>query len=287
MIINDLITVGADPINLQAYCAVGDSSWFRDEQRSIDLANGFRVAADLSGANWGGGETPSLSGIIYPTAIDLGGSAYGIIDPKSRIAIADEKSGVQSKLKEGDAIVVVESSGIHANGLSLARRIASHIAEQKGLGLPDAYATELDDGTMFGESLLTPTHIYAGLTRDIFDAGIDIHYMVNVTGHGWRKFMRSPEDLSYVIDRVPDPQSIFPFIQEHSQSSEKDMYGNFNMGAGFVYFVPEHQVSMIREIALSHHNLKADGVGYVEKGPKRVVIRPKNIEFQGSSLAVR
>jgi len=65
------------------------------------------------------------------------------------------------------------------------------------------------------------------------------------------------------------------------------MYGNFNMGAGFVYFVPEHQVPIIREIALSRHKLKADGVGYVEKGPKRIVIRPKNIEFQGSSLAVR
>lgn len=272
MIVNDLIVVGAEPQVVNAYFAVGNSDWFSDEERARDLVEGWAKACNLAGAVWGGGETPTLRGIIEPDTIDLSGSAVGIVKPKERLTLGE-------KLMPGDAILLVESSGIHANGLTLARTIASR--------LPEGYATLLSDGRSYGESLLAPTHIYAGLIRDLFEAGIDIHYMVNVTGHGWRKLMRATKDLSYIIDKLPEPQPIFEFIQKHSGNDDTEMYGNFNMGAGFAIFLPEREVELAQRIALEKHKLNSVKAGNVEEGQKRVVIRPKNVIYKGETLGVR
>ena len=272
MIINDLIVVGAAPQVVNAYFAVGDSNWFSDQERARDLVEGWKRACDLAGATWGGGETPTLKDIIKPEVIDLSGSAVGIIKPKERLTLGD-------KIKEGDAILFVESSGIHANGLTLARTIASK--------LPKGYETNLSDGRTYGESLLTPTHIYAKLIQDLFDAGIDIHYMVNITGHGWRKIMRASRDFSYAIDQIPEPQPVFKFIQEQSGNDDQEMYGNFNMGAGFTIFIPQKDVKLTQEIAKSKHQLNSLFAGYVEEGKKQVIIKPKNIVFSADTLGVR
>ncbi len=272
MIVNDLIVVGADPQVVNAYFAVGSSDWFSDEQRSLDLVRGWKQACDKAGATWGGGETPTLKRIIEPDTIDLAGSAIGIIKPKERLTLGE-------KLTPGDAIVLVESSGVHANGLTLARAIADE--------LPQGYATQLADSSLYGDALLTPTHIYANLVRNLFEQGIDIHYMVNITGHGWRKLMRAEKELSYVIDQVPLPHSVFDFIQEQSGNTDEEMYGNFNMGAGFALFVPEAQATLITQLAKQQHNLDAWHVGMVKEGAKQVIINPKNITFARHTLEVR
>lgn len=272
MIVNDLIVVGAEPQVVNAYFAVGNSDWFADEERAEDLVEGWAKATSMAGAVWGGGETPTLKGIIEPETIDLSGSAVGIVRPKERLTLGD-------KLTSGDSIFLVESSGIHSNGLTLARTIASR--------LPDGYATPLPDGSTYGETLLTPTHIYAGLTRDLFEAGIEVHYMVNVTGHGWRKLMRANRELTYVIDRLPQPHQIFDFIQEHSGNDDAEMYGNFNMGVGFAIFMPEGSVPLAQQIAKDKYGWNSGKAGYVEEGQKKVVIEPKNIEYKGDSLGVR
>jgi phosphoribosylformylglycinamidine cyclo-ligase len=271
MIVNDLIVVGADPQIVNAYFAVGDSSWFSDEKRATDLVEGWAKACTLAGAAWGGGETPTLKNIIYPETIDLGGSAIGIINPKDRLVLGD-------KLTAGDAIVLIESSGLHANGTTLARTIASQ--------LPEGYQTKLSDGKTFGESLLIPTHIYANLIRDCFAANADIHYMVNITGHGWRKLMRAKKDFSYVINEVPTPQPLFELLQKESGNDDKEMYGNFNMGAGFALFVNTQDAEKIL-LAAEKNNLKAWNAGVVENGEKQIVIKPKDIVFKGESLKVR
>lgn len=271
MIINDLIVVGAQPQVVNAYFAVGSSDWFSDEERSTDLVEGWAKAVNMAGAAWGGGETPTLKGIIEADTIDLAGSAVGIIKPKERLVLGD-------KLAVGDAIVVIESSGIHANGLTLARAIASK--------LKDGYATKLSDGRSYGEALLSPTYIYADLIRDCFEAGIDIHYMVNITGHGWRKLMRANKVLTYRITDIPKPQAEFLLIQEMSGNDDKEMYGNFNMGAGFAVFVEEKDVEAVIESA-NKNNLKAVSVGYVREGERQVVIEPKNITFKGETLDLR
>jgi phosphoribosylformylglycinamidine cyclo-ligase len=271
MIVNDLIIVGADPQVVNAYFAVGKSEWFQDEQRSKDLVEGWAKACNMAGAVWGGGETPTLKDIISPETIDLGGAAIGIIKPKERLTLGE-------KLQNGDAIILIESSGIHANGTTLARTIASQ--------LPDGYKTPLSDGKTFGESLLKPTHIYAKLVGSIFSEGVDIHYMVNITGHGWRKLMRAKKDFSYVIDNAPEPQPLFNFLQEHSGNDDTEMYGNFNMGAGFAIFANTKDAEKIVSIA-EKNNLKAWKAGVVETGERQVVIKSKNIIFKGESLQVR
>lgn len=272
MIVNDLIVVGAEPQVINAYFAVGSSDWFSDEERAKDLVEGWAKACNLAGVVWGGGETPTLKGIIEPNTIDLSGSAIGIVKPKEHLTLGD-------KLIPGDAIFLIESSGIHANGLTLARTIASK--------LPDGYATQLSDGKSYGESLLAPTHIYAGLTRDLFEAGIDIHYMVNITGHGWRKLMRANRNLSYVIDKIPEPQPVFKFIQEQSGNNDTEMYGNFNMGAGFAIFIPQESVPLAQKIAKEKHGFNSWRAGYVEEGQRQVVIKPKNIVYKGETLGIR
>jgi phosphoribosylformylglycinamidine cyclo-ligase len=272
MIVNDLIVVGAMPQIIEAYFGVGDSNWLVDEERAIDLINGWFDAVNLSGATWGGGETPAIKGIIEMKRTDLAGAAVGIISPKERLTLGE-------KLVPGDAIFLIESNGIHANGLTLAREIAEN--------LPDRYATLLPDGKSYGESILTPTHIYVNLVSDLFEAGIDIHYMVHITGHGWRKLMRANRDLSYVIDQLPKVQPVFKFIQEQSGNGDEEMYGNFNMGAGFAIFIPDKDVPLAQRIAFQKHGLKSGKAGFVKKGPREVIIKPKGLVFKSETLGVR
>jgi phosphoribosylformylglycinamidine cyclo-ligase len=271
MIVNDLIVVGALPQVVNAYWAIGDSAFLKDKERTTDLIKGWAAACKLSGATWGGGETPTLKGTIEPDTIDLAGAAVGKITEKKHLVLGD-------KLQAGDKIVLIESSGIHANGLTLVRSIAEK--------LPEGYATKLLDDSNYGESLLKPTHIYASLVKSLQKASVDIHYMVHITGHGWRKLMRANQNFTYIMDQLPDTLPIFDFIQKHSDSSDEEMFGNFNMGAGFAFFVPQKHSKEIVELA-KKEGMKAWIAGTVEKGPKQVVIKPKNITFQENSLGVR
>lgn len=273
MIVNDLIVVGARPLVVCAYFAAGNSEWFKDEKRMEDLTDGFRDACNLAGAVWGGGESPTLRDIITDGKADLAGAAVGEIKPKNRITLGD-------KLCAGDRIILIESSGIHANGLTLARAVADH--------LPDGYATRLSNGKLYGEALLTPTHIYAKLIQDLFEAGVDIHYMVNITGHGWRKLMRANRDFTYNIDILPEIPEELLLIQQVSGNDDEEMYGNFNMGAGFAIYVPKKDINTVRQISMQNHRLTALNAGCIKDGPKRVFIKPlKGLTFEGETLGVR
>lgn len=271
MIVNDLVVVGALPQVVNAYFAIGDSSWLKDEERASDLINGWAAACEKIGATWGGGETPTLKDIIHPATIDLAGSATGIIAPKSKLVLGD-------KLAAGDAIVLVESSGIHSNGITLVRSLAETN--------PDIYKEILPDGRSFGEALLTPTHLYVPLVRELMAADVAIHYMANITGHGWRKLMRATQDFSYILNEVPAVPDEFTFIQQKAGVSTEEMYGNYNMGAGFAVYVPAVEAPNVVAIAKSQ-GLKAWTAGVVEEGQKQVVIKPKNIIFDGKTLGVR
>jgi phosphoribosylformylglycinamidine cyclo-ligase len=270
MIVNDLVVVGALPEVVSAYWGVGDSEWMADKKRAEDLINGWAAACKLAGAVWGGGETPALKGIIESGRIDLAGSAVGSA-PKDKLVLGD-------KLADGDAIVLIESSGIHANGLTLARVVAEK--------LPDGYNTKLDDGRSYGEALLTPTHIYASLVKELQKQGIDIHYMVNITGHGWRKLMRAEKDFSYTINKVPPVPEEFSLIAKTTGMSNEEMYATFNMGAGFALMLPAAQSEQVIETA-KQLGIRGWKAGMVKAGEKRVVIEPLDIKFTSEDLQVR
>ncbi len=271
MIVNDLVTVGALPLSVAMHLAVGTSDWFNDERRSGDLIEGWKNACNLARCTWGGGETPTLKGIVVPEAVVLSGSAMGIVKPKTRLISSNY-------IQHGDKIVIVESSGIHANGLTLARKIADK--------LPEGYLTKLSDGRSYGEALLDPTHIYVGLIEDCFKNGVSIQYAVNVTGHGWRKLMRAVQPFTYVIETLPTQLPIFDFLQEHGPVDDMEAYGNLNMGAGFALYVSDKDTATVIEMA-ARNGLRAYVAGYIEEGDKKVVIEPKGLVFSGETLAVR
>jgi phosphoribosylformylglycinamidine cyclo-ligase len=271
MIVNDLIVVGALPQVINAYWAVGDADWMRDQERARDLIEGWGAACQVIGAAWGGGETPTLKDIVQPGTIDIGGAAVGIINPKERLVLGD-------KLAAGDTIVLIESSGIHANGITFVRSLA-----EKN---PNIYQETLSDGRSFGKAILTPTHLYVDLVKNLLKAELDIHYMVNVTGHGWRKLMRAVQPYKYVMHDVPPVPAEFTFMQKKSSADDQEMYGNFNMGAGYAVYMPADQAQQVVDIAAGL-SLKAWIAGRVEKGSKQVVIEPREITFAADSLEVR
>ncbi|KKS11475.1 MAG: Phosphoribosylformylglycinamidine cyclo-ligase [Parcubacteria group bacterium GW2011_GWB1_41_5] len=277
MIVNDMITLGALPLSVAMHLAVGDSNWFDDKKRCRDLVEGWKNACNLARCVWGGGETPTLKGVVVPETIVLSGSAMGLVKPKERLITADN-------IQHSDAIVLIESSGIHANGLTMARKIAGK--------LPDGYLTRLVNGRTYGETLLDPTHIYVDLVEVCQNLGVDIHYAVNITGHGWRKLMRATKPFAYIIEILPRQQLIFEFIQKHGPVDDAEAYGNFNMGAGFALYVPENHVVKLWDVfsylPKRFKPFKALCAGHIERSKeKKVVIRPKGLEFSGATLGIR
>ncbi len=271
MAINDLITVGATPVSAHAYWATGGSDWFNDEARARDLVTGWKAACDASGVSWGGGETPALAGVVAADRIDLAASCVGLVRPKSRLTLGE-------RLQAGDAIVLLASSGIHANGVSLARKLAER--------LPDGYATRLPDGQRFGEALLAPTVLYANVTEALARAGIVPHYCANVTGHGWRKLMRHPGSFTYRITQLPRVPAVLQFMQQHAGLDDREAYGNLNMGAGFALYVNAADASRCVAIARDC-GIEAIVAGNVEAGAKQVVIEPLQLTFAADDLHVR
>lgn len=271
-IVNDLICVGAKPQVITAFLAVGSSDWFKNEQRVENLVKGWTRACNMVGVCWAGGETQALKDVIHPKAVVLAGDAIGIIDPKDRLTL-------EEKLAPGDAILLIESNGLHTNGYSLPRKLAR---EDRTL-----YRRPLSDGRMFGEALLEPSLLYLDVINDLFYKGIDIHYMSHITGHGFRKIMRARKELTYVIDQIPDSQEVFLMLQELARVDDEEMYGNYNMGAGFAVFVSQEQAQEAAKVVDLYHKLKVWVAGYIEEGPRRVVINPKGIVFEGESLDIR
>ncbi len=269
--LNDLTAVGAKPLVATAFWAVGKSSWFDDIERTADLVKGWKSACEDAETTWGGGESPCYNDIVNPETIALGGNVVGIIKSKKRLL-------VDKKLKSGDRILFLKSTGINANGLSLTRAIAKK--------LPKGYATKLPSGRLYGEAILEKTNIYARLIQDLLDADINLHYISNITGHGLRKLMRARGEFTYVVEKLFDPQELFLFIQKHSGMSDQEIYETYNMGQDYAVFLPAKDVKKAQSI-VKKNGFESMDAGYIEKGIRQVIIKPLDIVFKGESLKVR
>lgn len=261
---NDLASIGAILLAYEPIIATGDSGYFDDPDVREGLIDGFENAARIAGVAIPGGETPTLKGIVAASTIDMAGGSLGIIRPKDRLVLG-------KNLEPGLVIYGISSSGIHANGLSLARKIAEK--------LPDGYFTKLPSGKTFGEALLKPTVIYAPLVEALFDEGVDVRYMQPITGHGWAKMMRKKRPLRYAIDSVPEPQEEFRFMQEAGPVSEEELYKTFNMGVGWVVYAPKYDSGRIGR-ACQRCGLTSYEMGQVEAGEREVVISPINVTYR-------
>ena len=271
MAVNDLITVGATPLVVQAYWAAGGSDWFSDATRAQALVAGWKKACETCGVAWGGGETPALAGIVEAGRIDLAASCTGLINPKTRLSVGD-------RLGPGDALVLLDSSGIHANGLSLARKLVER--------LPQGWLTPVLPGLSYGEALLAPTLLYSPVTEALWRAGIAPHYCANITGHGWRKLLRHAKALTYRIHTVPPVPPVLRFIQQHAHQDDREAYSTLNMGAGFALFVAAADAQ--RTVAVAQTlGVGARVAGVVEAGPKQLIIEPLNLVFGDDALQLR
>jgi len=271
MAVNDLITVGATPLVVQAYWAAGGSQWFSDAERAAALVSGWKAACDTCQVAWGGGETPALAGIVEAGRIDLAASCTGLVKPKPRLTLGE-------KLGPGDAIVLLASSGIHANGLSLARKLAER--------LPQGYLTEIEPGLNFGDALLAPTTLYSPVTEALWSAGVRVHYAANITGHGWRKLLRHPKALSYRIHTVPPVPAVLRFMQQQAGHDDAEAYGTLNMGAGFALYVHADDAERTMEVAQAC-GVPAWVAGEVLAGDKHLHIEPLGVRFSGQDLQLR
>ena len=208
------------------------------------------------------------------TAINLAGAAVGLIRPKGRLLLG-------SRVAAGDAILIAPATGLHANGATLARKIASQ--------LPAGYATPVPGdpgGRGFGEVLLDATPLYGPLVEALQNGGIDLHYTVHVTGHGLRKLMRGKAELTYVVEKLPPVLPIFHFLQAHAGLSDEEAFGTFNMGSGFALYLPKSQAAEATRLGKAA-GFELLSAGRVDDGPKRVVLEPIGVTFEGSSLKIR
>jgi phosphoribosylformylglycinamidine cyclo-ligase len=272
-ILNDLCSVGGSPLAITAYWGSGSSAWFEDQARMADLTDGWAAACNEAGCAWGGGETQALTGMIESGTLVLGGSAVGSIEKHQLL--------VGSKLQAGDVMLGARSTGIHANGLSLARKLAG---EQ-----PKGYATQVPGdarGRGLGEVLLDPSPLYGPTLQALQQASIQLHYAAHVTGHGWRKLMRASSAFSYIVERVPEVPPVLRMLQTLAKMDDNEAYGAFNMGLGYVFFVAPSDVDRALAVAKQAGN-ELMTLGHIEQGPKRVCIQPIGVTFDDASLQIR
>jgi len=267
-IVNDLCCVGALPLVLNAYFATGGSDWYAQGERAAALLEGWRRACAEAGCAWGGGESPSLSGLLAPADIELAGAAVGVVPTGAAPILGGE-------LAAGDEIVLVRSSGLHANGASLARLVAER--------LPDGYATALPSGVTFGEALLEPSLLYAPLVAAILERGPAPSYISHITGHGLLKLMRPAKALRYRIERLPDVPEVLSYLVEQAGLDARAAYSTFNMGVGYaLYCAPGHGHALVA--LASELGYRAELSGVVEEGPREVVLEPVGVRYSDREL---
>ena len=213
MNVNDILCVGAKPVSMVDYIAVEKAEASVLDAISIGLCEGAKRA----GISISGGETAQLKGIIH--GFDLAGTAIGHV-PLDRILVGQD-------VKEGDAVIGVESNGIHSNGLSLARRAFFERHKYKLSHRFDELSSDL------GTELLRPTHIYVREALAVLESVKSLKALVHITSDGFLNLTRVKADVGYVIDNLPPAPPLFSIIQRLAGVDETEMYSVFNMGIGF------------------------------------------------------
>jgi len=223
MNVNDTICVGAEPIAFVDYIAVDKP----DREVMAAIGEGLQEGIRQANAAIVGGEVAVLPDLV--TGLDLSGTCLGIVKKKEIIT--------GQKCAPGDAIIGLPSTGVHSNGLTLARKVF----EKSGYGFRDRVKGL---NKTVGAELLTPTKIYVREVLDIV-RNFDVHGMVNVTGGGLRNFVRLKEGVGFGIDDPMKPKSIFNVIQELGDIDDEEMYQTFNMGLGFAIIAPKRETKGI------------------------------------------
>ncbi len=262
MNVNDILCVGAEPLSMLDYIAVCSPN----AELIADIGKGLLKGAELARITIAGGEIAQLrdmlKGVRPNYEFDLVGTAIGEV-PLDRIITGDD-------IGEHDAVIGLRSSGIHSNGLSLARHI---LAQQ-----PDMIHTHFPElGKTLGEELLVPTRIYVAEIMDMLNANLDVKALVHITSGGLLNLRRVQSPAGFVIEYLGEPPPIFTLLQQLGNIAKEEMYSVYNMGIGFCVIVPEREADDVIDIA-SRHSVDAYRIGHtVTDHAKRVIIKPENL----------
>jgi len=252
MNVNDTVCVGAEPMSFVDYIAIDKPV----DEITESIGKGLQKGAELSNMEIVGGEIAVLPEMVK--GVDLSGTCLGYVE-KDKIVSGQE-------CQEGDLIITLQSSGIHSNGLTLARKVF----EAAGYSLTDRIPGL--QGTI-GMELLTPTEIYVKEVLDIISKH-EIHGLIDITGGGLRNLLRMRTGLQYVIDDPLKPAPIFEKIQELGGITDREIYQTLNMSMGFDIVAPADDAE-----AIAKEYKNAYVVGRVAKG-KGVLYAPENILYE-------
>ncbi|GAA1395129.1 phosphoribosylformylglycinamidine cyclo-ligase [Luteococcus peritonei] len=254
MLVDDLVVSGAEPLFVTDYIACGKVV----PERIAAIVKGIAAACEASGCALLGGETAEHPGLLSPDEYDIAGATTGVVE-------RDEILGAD-RIEAGDVVLAMASSGLHSNGYSLVRHV---LLEQAGWSL-DRHVDEL--GTTLGESLLTPTKVYAldvlEMIRAARDEAQGIHAMSHITGGGFANNLARvvPDHLSVTIDRTTwTPPAVFQLVQQVGQVSQADIEATLNMGVGMVAILPQASVEVARRV-LDARGVANWLVGEVQQG---------------------
>jgi phosphoribosylformylglycinamidine cyclo-ligase len=240
MNVNDLICVGAEPLALLDYIAVERA----DPTQLRELAIGLRVGAELAGVEIPGGEVCQVPEVIRghpsPHGFDLVGSAFG--------TVALDRIIDGAGCRAGDALIGLPSSGVHSNGLTLARRA---LLETGALAISSTPG-ELG-GASVADALLEPTTIYVRAILELLAGEIPVHGLAHITGGGVLNLLRIGSGVGYEISAPLPVPAVFDLIAELGHVPPAEMWEVFNMGCGFCAIVPPGNASEAVALLDGHH----------------------------------
>jgi len=259
MNVNDAICVGAEPLAFVDYLAIEDPI----PEITKEIGKGLSKGAKLSNISIIGGETASLPEVI--NGFDLAGTCLAYVK-KTKIITGE-------KIKPGDKIIGISSSGIHSNGYTLARKVV----QNADLFYSDKFPDKFYPGKTIGEILLTPTNIYVKEIIELLK-NKKVHGLAHITGGGLRNLPRLNKNVKFVIDNPLEPQDIFKFLQKYGNIENKEMYQTFNMGMGFAIIVPEEETKDAVKILKKNSKFDVKIVGKIENG-NGVELKPLNLKY--------
>ncbi len=239
MVVDDLVVCGAEPLFMTDYIACGRVV----PERIAAIVKGIAEACAEAGCALLGGETAEHPGLLAPDEYDVAGAATGVVE-RGRIIGSD-------RVRAGDVVLAMESSGLHSNGYSLVR----HVLAGAGWSL-DRHVDEL--GRTVGEELLVPTRIYARDCLALLDA-VEVHAMSHVTGGGLANNLARvvPTSCTVTVDRGTwTPAPVFDVVRDLGSVGRADLEATLNLGVGMVALLPEAAVAPAVEL-LAGRGLRA------------------------------
>lgn len=249
MCVNDVLCQGAKPLFFLDYIATGKVK----AEKIADIVKGIADGCVLAECALVGGETAEMPDFYASGEYDMAGFAVGVVD-QSKIIDG-------SKIKEGNVLIGIPSSGIHSNGYSLVRKL---FFEKMQMGVED-YVEEL--GKTLGEALITPTKIYTKACNSVLPE-MDVNGIIHITGGGFFENIPRiiPEGLGVEIKvGTWETLPIFKYIQSSGNIDRDEMFATFNMGVGMIMIVEEERVKKALKL-LSDAGEKVTVIGKVVKG---------------------